>query len=263
MKDFVRSRKTAVLFACLVTAIGWAAWNEVSAQPARTEFESITIDAREVRTALNNEEKRHSAAIAALEKARVGLAAANTDTTVIDRLIETEIADHRRREARLKDWLNSETAQRDDDMSRTRSIINRELRDFGNAIGSLNQSISIRPISSPSAQTGGTRFVDYVDYVDAPATQRRSTTAPGDAAERQTPLDPLEESAPAVAERVPGVKQRLGESLFGEVPRDRQADHVEYPTAIDQMQAQVEWLSRQLEVLRQQLAELKAARGTQ
>lgn len=257
MKDFVRSRKTAVLLACLVTAIGWAAWNEVSAQPARTELGSVTIDASEVRTALNQEEKRHSAVISALAKARDGLEAANADTTVIDRLIEAENADHRRRETRLKDWLNSQSEQRNDEVSRTRSIINRELQDFGKAIGSLNQSISIRPISSPSAQTGGARFVDYVD---APDPERSRATPPAESAERQTPL---EQHAPGVAEPVPGGKQPLGESLFGEVPRDEQEAPVEYPAGIEQIQEQVERLSRQLEVLQQQLAQLKAVRAKQ
>lgn len=260
MKDFVRSRKTAVLLACLVTAIGWAAWNEVSAQPARTEFDSVTIDAGEVRAALNQEEKRHSAAISALTKARNGLEAANADTAVIDRLIEAENTDHRLRETRLKAWLNSRTAQREDEVSRTRSIINRELQDFGKAIGSLNQSISIRPISSPSARTGGARFVDYVD---APDPERKRTTPPTDPPRRPTPIDPLDQHGPGVAEPVPGATQPLGESLFGEVPRDGQEAPVEYPAGIEQIQEQVERLSRQLEVLRQQLAQLKTVRAAQ
>lgn len=260
MKDFLRSRKSVVLLAALVTAFGWVAWNEVSAQPADSEADTLSIDAGEVRAALNDEEKRHAAALNALQKARAGLEAANADTAVIDRLIETEKADHRRREDRLKDWLNSESAQPDDEASRTRSIINRELRDIGKAIGSLNQSISVKPISSPSAQTGGVRFVDYVD---APDHQRKDTDESDEAAAGQAQEETSGSRSSGENRSVPTANNSLGESLFREVPRNGQDRPVENPTGIEQIEAQIGTLSRQLSALQQQLTELKAARKAQ
>ena len=251
MTKLFRPRKRTVLFACLMTAVGWIAWTEVSAQPANSEG-SITIDTDELRSELNNEQKRHSAALATLQKARTALESAKADTAAIDGLIAAENADHSRRERKLKAWLDSASAQNDDDASRTRSIINRELRDIGKAIGSLNQSVRITPISSPSAQTGGTRFVDYTD---APDHQKQNAEESD-----QEPTKPAGTQQPGPQA---GAEKPLGEALFREVPRGDQSEPVENPSGIDQVQERIEALSRQLAALQRQLAELKSAQSKQ
>lgn len=253
MMDFFPPRKRTVLLACLAVAVGWLAWSEVSAQSASDD--AVAVDAAEIRSALNAEQKRHAAALSALQQARNALTAAKGDTAVIDGLIAAEKADHTRRENRLKAWLNSGSAQTDDESSRTRAIIDKELRDFEKAIGSLNQSIRIKPISSQTAQTGGTRFVDYVDEPDHPQENE-------DGSGEQSDPPPADQTAGSSSAAKPGPQaaadKPLGEALFREVPRDQNADQNENPTGIEQVQEQIQALSRQLAALQKQLDALKA-----
>lgn len=260
MKDFFRLRKRTVLLACVAVAAGWFAWAEVSAQFASAD-ESVTIDSNELRRELSDEQKRHNAALSALQKARAALAAANVDTAAVDRLIESENADHARRDRRLKAWLDSDSAQTDDDASRTRSIVDRELRDFGKAIGSINQSIRITPITSRTAQTGGARFVDYVD--DPDYQNKDGQNEDGDQTSEGSDTDqkevPRENGARnSNRESQAGANVPLGEALFREVPQDGNSDQPDNPGAIDQVQEQIQILSRQLAGLQKQLDALKA-----
>ena len=264
MSNFFGIRKRTVLLACVAVAAGWLAWAEVSAQSTNAD-ESVTIDAGELRRELNDEQKRHSAAVSTLQKTRAALAAAKVDTAVVDRLIDAENADHARRERRLKAWLNSDSAQTDDDGSRTRSIINRELRDFGKAIGSLNQSIRITPLTSRSAQSGGTRFVDYVDDPDyqnqnEDKADDESAVERNDEAPKSGHTGTLKSSK---SEPQAGADKPLGEALFGEVPRNRNVEQPDNPGAIDQVQEQIQILSRQLAKLQKQLNSLKTGQPQQ
>ncbi|MDA0284621.1 MAG: hypothetical protein O3B86_14830 [Planctomycetota bacterium] len=264
MKNFFRPRTRTILFASLALLVGWFAWTEVSAESQQDDDDQVTINAAEFRRELDNELKRHSAAVEQLQKVRQALEAAKLDTAAVDRLINAESSDHAARERKLRTWLDAESAQTDDATRRTRSIINQELRDLGKAIGSLNQSFRIAPISSRSAESGGSRFVDYEDDPDfrdrSDELNRNDEQSVDGKASNQKGSDsaPLD-GKPSSREPQSGADKPLGDALYRELPRDpSRLQQPEDEDRLDRLQRQVEELSRQLTAIQQQLSERKS-----
>lgn len=264
MRNLFRLRKRTVLFASLALLVGWFAWTEVSAEPQPDNEDHVIIDAAEFRRELDNEQKRHSAAVEQLQKVRQALEAAKLDTAAVDRLIDAETSDHAAREKKLRTWLDAESAQTDDATRRTRSIINQELRDLGKAIGSLNQSFRIAPISSRSAESGGSRFVDYEDDPDFRDRKDELDRNNEQSLDGKASIQKGSESAPVdgkPSSREPqsGADKLLGDALYRELPRD--PSRLQQPDGEDRLarlQRQVEGLSRQLTAIQQQLSERKS-----
>lgn len=264
MKDLFRPRKRTVLLACLAIGVAWFTWAGVSSAQSEKndEDKSLAIEATELRRELSDEQKRHTDALSDLQKARKALTDAKGDTAAIDRLIDAEKSEHGRREKKLKKWLDSEEAQSDDE-SRTKAIIRKELRDLGRAIGSLNQSVRVAPISSPTARTGGFHFVDYQDdpdyqkdddgkhdgESDGSAAAKQDATKQGDAKQN----DAKQNDAKA-AKSGDAIEALKSDRQFGEQPGDESdADRAA------RVQLKVEALRRQLSEIQKQLAELQAA----
>lgn len=252
MKDLFRPRKRTVLFACLAIGVAWFAWAEVSAQSENNdEDKSLAIESAELRRELDDEQKRHTDALSDLQKARQALADAKADTAAIDRLIDAEKSEHGRRTKKLKKWLDSEAAQSDDE-SRTKAIIRKELRDLGRAIGSLNQSVKVAPISSRTARTGGFHFVDYQDDPDYQKDddEQSDGEADGSAASKKGDAKP--------AESGDAIDDLKADRQFGEPKRDdSKDDEAERADQVDRVQQKVEALRRQLALIQKQLAELQ------
>ena len=259
MKDLFRPRKRTVLLACLAIGVAWFAWAGVSSAQSEKDDEdkSLAIEAAELRRELNGEQKRHTDALSDLQKARQTLADAKADTAAIDRLIDAEKSEHGRREKKLKKWLDSEEAQSDDE-SRTKAIIKKELRDLGRAIGSLNQSVKVAPISSRTARTGGFHFVDVLDDPDYQKDDdgKHDGESDGSAAAKQ---DATKQDDAKAAKSGDAIDDLKSDRQFGEQPGDESDDKAGRADRIDRVQQKVEALRRQLALIQKQLAELQAA----
>lgn len=264
MSDFARPRSVSrFLFPAMVVAVGWFAWTQVFADAGEAkddEARTVTIDGEEIRGVLRDELKRHDSALEKLEAARDALKTAKADSQAIDRLIETEKQEHNARVKRLNSWLDAKSARKKDDARRTRSIVNSELRDIARAIGSLNQSYRIAPISRPGAETGGSKFVDYQDRVDKKKQARKKS--PDD--EKSVPESESSESSADTDPRKP-----LGEALLREVPRE-QAENPTTETSSEggselggkdqsvELQRRLDQLTKQLAAIQQQLTQIRS-----
>jgi hypothetical protein len=168
----------ALVAGVMVTGAG-AMLYRGSSGVAAAEDDDVVVDPAERRIVWDEEIKREVALqrerhadrlgrLAALKQALVEANAPAAQVEAVNRAIVEEQEDYESRGVTLSRWLRGAGALPPDALpaAALRGEVNAELRDLGEAIGSLNQSFVVPPIRSRHAAVGGSRYIDVEDDPD-------------------------------------------------------------------------------------------------
>jgi len=157
----MRMRTRVLLVLTAVAAAG--CWYTITSHSIAAD--GLTRQQEDTQKLINAEKKRHAAQLKNLDAAKKALKDAGASTKPVDALADSEDDVHR---ARIDDLHH----RLDPDATNLQRSVLSELRDLRRAIGSLNQSYEIPPVSlnngngKPRVFMGGSKFIDYQDPID-------------------------------------------------------------------------------------------------